>query len=272
MTAMAGPRISVITPSYNQGAYLEEAMDSVLSQGTDNLEYIVMDGGSTDGSVDIIKKHAKHLAYWQSARDGGQVNAISDGFRRCTGDILCWLNSDDMFTPGTLKKVRALFQENDVLDLLYADYLVLQADGRLIAKPKIAYDFDICLAVFLMIPQSSSFWTRRIYDAVGGLDCAYQYSFDFDLFLKFGRELKDRPGAIRNVHDYWSIFRIHGASKTVRENAMLRAEAKQIRSSFGLPRFRPYKRCIQYYQLARTLIAFHRERGIVPTRKEEAKA
>jgi glycosyltransferase involved in cell wall biosynthesis len=271
MKDRAGPKLSVITPSYNQAAYLEQTIDSVLSQGIEDLEYIIMDGGSQDGSVDVIKKYAKHLAYWQSTPDGGQVNALSAGFRRCTGDIYCWLNSDDMFTPGTLRKVRVRFQEDENLELIYGDYFVLQPDGRLIAKPKIAFDFDICLAVFLMIPQSSAFWTRRIYDSVGGLNCDYQYSFDYDLFLKIGQAVKNRPNAIQNVHDYWSTFRIHDASKTVRENHMLRADAKRIRISFGFPRFRPYKRCIQFYQSARTLIAFHRERGFVPTKGEKAK-
>ncbi len=265
---MAGPKISVVTPSFNQGAYLEQAIESVLSQDIDGLEYIVMDGGSHDGSVDIIRRYEKHLTYWQSTPDGGQVKALSAGFRRCTGDIYCWLNSDDMFTSGTLRKVRARFLENENLELIYADYLVLQPDGRLIAKPKIAFDFDICLAVFLMIPQSSAFWTRRVYDSVGGLNCDYQYAFDYDLFLKIGRTLKSRPDAIQHFHDYWSIFRIHGASKTVRENHLQRDDAKRIRLSYGFPRFRPYKRCIQFYQAVRTLIAFHRERGFVPTRKD----
>jgi glycosyltransferase involved in cell wall biosynthesis len=269
---MTGPKISVVTPSYNQARYLEQTIESVLSQGVEDLEYIIMDGGSRDGSADVIRRHEKHLAYWQSTPDGGQVTALSAGFRRCTGDICCWLNSDDTFTPGTLKKVRSLFQENEGLELVYGDYFVLQPDGRLIAKPKIAFDFDICLAVFLMIPQPSAFWTRRIYDSVGGLNCDYRLAFDYDLFLKIGRATRDRPDAIRHIHDYWSMFRIHDASKSVREIHGFHEEQKRIRSSFGFPRFWPYKRCIQYYQLARTLIAFHAERGFVPTRKEQGKA
>jgi glycosyltransferase involved in cell wall biosynthesis len=247
-------------------------MDSVLSQGIDDLEYIVMDGGSRDGSVEVIRKHEKQLAFWQSAPDGGQAAALAAGFRRCTGDIICWLNSDDMFTPGTLKKVQRLFREDGRLELVYGDYFVLQPDGRLIAKPKISFDFEICLAVFLMIPQPSSFWTRRIYESVGGLDCAYRLAFDYDLFLKIGRATRDRPEAIRHVHDYWSVFRVHDQSKSVSDMQGFHEEQRKIRSSFGFPRFRPYRKCIQYYQLARTLAAFHRERGMVPTRKERGKA
>ncbi len=269
---MSGPKISVVTPSYNQAAYLEQAIDSVLSQGMRDLEYIVMDGGSTDGSVEVIRRYAKHLTYWQSEPDGGQVKALSAAFRRCTGDICCWLNSDDLFMPGTLKKVRDRFREDGGLELIYGDYFLLQPDGRLIAKPKIAFDFEICLAVFLMIPQPSAFWTRRIYDAVGGLSSDYQFAFDYDLFLKIGRALKDRPDAIRHVHDYWSVFRVHDASKSVREVQGFHDEQKRIRSSFGLPRFRLSRKCVQYYHFVRTLIAFHRERGFVPTRKEKGKA
>jgi glycosyltransferase involved in cell wall biosynthesis len=269
---MTSPRISVVTPSYNQARYLERTIESVLSQDIEDLEYIIMDGGSQDGSVDIIRRYEKHLAYWQSTPDGGQVNAISAGFRRCTGDICCWLNSDDTFTPGTLKKVRACFRENEDLELVYGDYFVLQPDGRLIAKPKIDFDFDMCLAVFLMIPQPSAFWTRRIYDSVGELNCDYQLAFDYDLFLRIGKALKGRPDAIRHVQDYWSVFRVHEASKSVREIRGFSAEQKRIRASFGFPVFRPCRRCLQYYQFARTLLAFHRERGFVPTRKEKGKA
>jgi glycosyltransferase involved in cell wall biosynthesis len=269
---MIGPKITIVTPSYNQGKFLEQTIDSVLSQGVDELEYIIMDGGSTDGSVDVIRKYQKHLAYWRSGPDGGQAAALRAGFLRSTGDVCCWLNSDDTYTPGTLKKVRALFRDVDGLELVYGDYSILQPDGRLIAKPKIDFDFDICLAVFLMIPQPSAFWTRRIYDSVQGLDSEYRFALDYDLFLKIGRAVRDRPQAIRHVHDYWSVFRVHDGSKSVREIQGFRDEVKKIRRSFGLPRFRPWRRCVQYYQFARTLVAFHRERGFVPTRKERGKA
>jgi glycosyltransferase involved in cell wall biosynthesis len=269
---MAGARISVVTPSFNQAEYLEQTIDSVLSQGIADLEYIVMDGGSTDGSPQIIRRHEKHLAYWQSRPDGGQAQALQAGFQRCTGDILCWLNSDDTYTPGTLKKVRERFLADERRELVYADYLVLYPDGRLEAKPKISFDFDICLAVFLMIPQPSAFWSRRVYEAVGGLDCRYRCAFDYDLFLRIGRQARGRPAAIEHVHDYWSVFRVHPASKSVAQRQVFREEQRSIRSSFGFPRFRPWRKTVQLYQLARALAAFHAQRGLVPTKKDKGKA
>ncbi len=269
---MPEARISIVTPSYNQAEYLEQTMDSVLSQGIKGLEYIVMDGGSDDGSRRIIQRHEKSLAYWQSQPDGGQAQALRAGFQRCTGDILGWLNSDDCYTPGTLKKVRDLFLEKDCRELVYSDYLLLHPDGRLEAKPKISFDFDICLAVFLMIPQPSAFWSRRVYEAVGGLDCRYACAFDYDLFLRIGREVGARQGAIEHVHDYWSIFRVHARSKSVTQRQVFREELRSIRSSLGFPRFWPWRKTLQLYQFGRTLAAFHAERGFIPTRKEKGKA
>jgi len=261
-----------VTPSYNQAEYLEQTIDSVLSQGIDDLEYIVMDGGSSDGSPQIIKRYEKHLAYWQSRPDGGQAQALRAGFQRCTGHVLGWLNSDDRYTPGTLRKVRDRFLQSGRRELVYADYLVLYPDGRLVAKPKISFDFDICRSVFLMIPQPSAFWSRRIYEAVGGLDCSFHCAFDYDLFLRIGGAVGNQPGAIEHVHDYWSVFRVHPGSKSVSQRQIFREEQRRIRSSFGFPSFRPWAKTLQLYQLARTLAAFHAQRGFIPTRKDKEKA
>ena len=107
------PKISIITPSYNQGQFLEETICSVLDQGYPSLEYIVIDGGSTDNSGEIIQKYAPHLAYWVSEKDSGQVEAIQKGFDRATGDVVAWLNSDDVYMPGTLDKIGAAFHDMD---------------------------------------------------------------------------------------------------------------------------------------------------------------
>src|SRR5688500_9132307 len=121
------PRITVVTPSYNQGAFLEQTMASVLGQGYENLEYIVMDGGSTDHSVEIIRRHESRLTYWVSEKDGGQAQALNKGFARATGDILCWLNSDDFFLPGVLHEVAGLLGQGD--ELIYGDCLSFSDKG-----------------------------------------------------------------------------------------------------------------------------------------------
>lgn len=265
-------RLSIVTPSYNQGDYLEETLESVLSQGIPNLEYIVMDGGSTDRSVSIIRKYEKHLAYWQSKPDGGQTQAILEGFRRATGHVLAWINSDDCYEPGTLARVQREFGQHPELELLYGDYSLIYPDGRKVAKPKISFDFAMSLHAFLMIPQPSAFWTRRLYDAVGGLNTRYQYAFDYDLFLRFGHHLRERPEAIRHVQDLWARFRLHGESKSVSLQDRFLPEYEQIMAQFGVPTRGPMREVRKNIQLFRTLLRYYQERGFIPLRKEAGKA
>jgi glycosyltransferase involved in cell wall biosynthesis len=265
-------RISIVTPSYNQGDYLEETLESVLSQGIPGLELIVMDGGSTDQSVEILRKYERHLSYWQSQPDGGQTQAIREGFRRATGDVLAWINSDDRYEPGTLAKVQREFETHPQLELLYGDYSLVYPDGRRVAKPKISFDFNMSLHAFLMIPQPSSFWTRRLYEAVGGLNPRYQYAFDYDFFLRVGKHLEHRPEAIRHVQDLWSLFRVHGESKSVSLQERFMPEYEEILAQFDVPARGLMREVRKNFELFRTLRRYYQERGFVPIRKEAGKA
>jgi glycosyltransferase involved in cell wall biosynthesis len=269
---MRTPTITIVTPSFNQASYLEQTIESVLSQGIDNLEYIIMDGGSTDGSVEIIRKYTRHLAYWQSQADGGQSAAIHEGFLRSTGQVLAWINSDDMYEPGVLREVQRRFSLNENLQMLYGDYSLLYADGRRVPKLKISYDFAICLYAYLMIPQPSSFWTHRLYDAVGGLNPAFHYAFDYDFFLRAGRYLRGSSGSIQHVPELWSLFRVHPESKSVSQQDGFRSEHRSICSQFGIAKNSNLRKLRQYYELARALYRFRAERGFVPLRKELGKA
>lgn len=257
-------KISVVTPSYNQGQYIEETIDSVLSQGIAKLEYIIMDGGSTDNTVDILRKYDKHISYWISKPDGGQSNAIASGFEKSTGDVLCWLNSDDVYMPGVLHKVVHQFKCDENLHLLYGDYLQVYPDGRLVAKPKISYDFNVCLNAFMMVPQPSSFWSRRIYNNVGGLNTKFQYCFDYDFFLRVGAFLAGQDDSIKHIHDIWSKFRIHDESKTVSGQKFFSSETKIIRRQFNFVSSPPFRQIIKTFYLAKALSMFRRERGFVP--------
>lgn len=264
-------KITVVTPSFNQGEYLEETIDSVLSQNDINVEYIIMDGGSTDQSVEIIKKYEKYLAYWQSKPDGGQSHAIALGFKMATGDILSWLNSDDQYISKSLKKVADYFNEDSRIKLLYSDYMLLYPDGRYVAKPKISYDFNICLNAYLMIPQPSSFWSREIYDVMGGLNVNYQSAFDYDYFLRIGHHLQGKPDSIRHIHDYWSIFRVHPESKSVKYRDQFKIERKKIRLQFSSSNQSIFRELKSKYQLARALYCFWLERGFIPVHKGNEK-
>ena len=185
------PRISIITPSYNQASYLEQTIESVLSQDYPNLEYLVVDGGSMDGSVDIIRHYAGRLAYWISEPDNGQTDAINKGLRHSTGEILAYLNSDDYYLPGTLKAVAEHFSSHPDSDLVHGRCRYVDQGGT-----KIGQQFgDIqsyCQILDLwdvwwnrrQFVQPEVFWARRITEKIGPLREQLHYVMDYDYWLR----------------------------------------------------------------------------------------
>jgi ubiquinone/menaquinone biosynthesis C-methylase UbiE len=188
---IALPRISVVTPSFNQGQFLEECIDSVLSQDYPNLEYIIMDGGSSDNSVEIIKKYAKHLAYWQSKPDGGQYHALDDAFRRTTGDIMAWLNSDDKYHPGSLIAVGRVFSTHDDVEWITGRPTSWDAGGRLLRVQTILPVWtretlrrEQRNAIFPQ--QESTFWRQSLWKKAGSrLQTDLRLAADFELWVRF---------------------------------------------------------------------------------------
>jgi glycosyltransferase involved in cell wall biosynthesis len=206
------PRLSIITPSCNQGNFLEQTIQSVLNQDYPNLEYIVVDGGSTDGSVDIIKKYESKLAYWVSEKDKGQSDAINKGFRRASGEILAWLNSDDCYLPGTLERVADFFSSYPAVDLVYGDLRLIDGVGRTIGLRKVVpYSYTLALYGLSTIPQPSAFFRRRALDVVGLLDEELHYQMDIEFFLRFGNKGLN----IKHLPVPLAMFRLHAQSKTV---------------------------------------------------------
>jgi len=203
------PKISIVTPSYNQVQFLEETILSVLNQNYPNLEYIIIDGGSTDGSVEIIKKYEKHLAYWVSEPDRGQSHAINKGFAMSSGSILAWLNSDDIYVGKALFEVGGIFSKSESLWVAGNCY-VIHTDGTANlgrGKPKGGY---LSLFVNCQYSQPAVFWKREIWEKVGKIDENLHFSFDYDLWLRFSNYQK---------FPYWTdvylaSFRIHDQSKT----------------------------------------------------------
>ena len=200
------PKITVVTASFNQAHYLEETIRSILLQGYPNLEYIIIDGGSTDGSVDIIRRYEKYLAYWVSEKDKGAADAISKGFKRANGTILAWLNSDDVYRPGALRKVGTAFQRDETIDVVYGNTYWIDGTGHILAEKrqtpfsKMAY---LCGGADLQ--QPSTFWTRKIYDKAGGLDGSFRAAFDTDLFFRFfAAEAK-----FQHIPECLASFRLH---------------------------------------------------------------
>jgi len=205
------PRISIVTPSYNQGRFIEETIRSVLLQGYPNLEYIIIDGGSKDGSFEIIRKYEKWLAFRVSEPDRGQAHAINKGFARATGEIIGWLNSDDRLCRGALEIVGRHFDKS--VDFIFGQRRVIDEQGNRIKDTVISARNPQKYQIYSLgtLNQEACFWRRSAYLSVEGLDESYSYAFDYDLFLKLSAEIK---GRWRNVPEFIGEFRIHPRQKT----------------------------------------------------------
>jgi glycosyltransferase involved in cell wall biosynthesis len=179
------PRVSIVTPSYNQAPFLEETIRSVLLQAYPDLEYHIVDGGSTDASVDIIRAYEPWLASWTSRRDDGQSDAINRGFSRATGEIFGWLNSDDLYEPGSIQRVTAHFASAPACALVYGSGWYIDASSRRTHRCEWIRPFDRkTLLTFNFILQPAAFWRRWLWDAAGNLDVAYYWAMDWDWFIR----------------------------------------------------------------------------------------
>ncbi len=219
---MSYPRISIVTPSFNQGEFLETTIRSVLDQNYPNLEYIIMDGGSTDGSVDIIKRYEKHLAYWVSQKDRGQNHAITEGFKHATGDIYAYLNSDDMYFRWTFATIAQIFtQVPEIQWLTSRTTVVVDRDGdpimtnHAIQHTRRRFYSGVTLMNHFegdsgWIQQEATFWRKSLWEAAGSrMDESSYLVGDFELWARFYQHANlvttDVPLA---------AYRLHGANKT----------------------------------------------------------
>ncbi|NMG19079.1 glycosyltransferase family 2 protein [Brasilonema bromeliae] len=222
------PKITVVTPSYNQAPFLKMTLESILNQDYPNLEYIVIDGGSTDGSVDILRQYDKQLTYWVSEPDQGQTDALNKGFLRATGDILCWLCSDDLFESWTLKEVAQFFQDNPQARVVYGDSTWIDVEGQpLRIKKELPFNRFIFLYSHNFIPQPSTFWRRDLYEEVGGLNSEFDLAMDADLWMRFS-EVTD----FYHVRRSWSKMRLYPEQKTQRLSVRSREEGRMIEQRY----------------------------------------
>jgi glycosyltransferase involved in cell wall biosynthesis len=235
------PRISVVTPSFNQGRFLGETMQSVLSQGYPNLEYVVVDGGSTDESVDVIRSREKELAWWVSEKDAGQYDAINKGFARTGGEVMAWLNSDDKYTPWALWTVGEVFAQ--LPDVQWVTTLLpLHWDQRGLptrCKPVHGYTRRGFLRGWHLqrpgewdkafIQQESTFWRRSLWEKVGGrIDSSLQLAGDFELWAKFYQHAD-----LYGVPLPLGGFRMHGDQKTAHRMEAYLKEAEAVLARHG---------------------------------------
>jgi glycosyltransferase involved in cell wall biosynthesis/ubiquinone/menaquinone biosynthesis C-methylase UbiE len=222
------PKISIVTPSFNQAEYLEECIDSILSQGYPNLEYIIMDGGSTDGSVEIIKKYEKHLTYWQSQPDGGQYNAVNEGFKRTTGDIMTWLNSDDYFQKDALKVAAAIFNSRQDISWIMCRPNGINSEGI----PWVLTDLPLWHRQKYLqkeyrkpfIQQEGTFWKRSLWDRAGmTLQTDLQMAGDLELWARFFRHAQ-----LHSVDVLLASYRSHPGQKAQTHMDIYISEADSI--------------------------------------------
>ena len=187
------PKITVVTPNFNQGAFLERTILSVLNQNYPNLEYIIMDGGSTDKSVEIIKQYQDRLTFWESKQDKGMYDAINKGFKISTGDIMCWINSDDILWKNSLNYVASIFHEQSSVQWIQGLPSVIDENDELIyQRPQVFSKWFFYLKKyedsFMFIQQESTFWSRKLWLKSGGkMNLNFQLASDFDLWLRFFR-------------------------------------------------------------------------------------
>jgi glycosyltransferase involved in cell wall biosynthesis len=204
------PLVSIITPSYNQAAYLEYTIRSVLSQDYAEIEYIVVDGGSSDGSLEIIRKYASNLAYWVSEPDRGQAEAINKGLEHSSGEIVAWLNSDDLYLPGAVSEAVKALQTNPEAGMVYGDAITIDPGGCPIKALRFP-DWGLeQLMGFRIICQPAVLMRRSALEQAGFLDISYHYMLDHHLWLRIGE-----ISAIVHIPQLWAAARHHPAAKNV---------------------------------------------------------
>jgi len=220
--------ISIITPSYNQGEYLEATIQSVLQQDFPSFEYKVIDGESKDNSLQILKKYGSKLQ-WISEPDQGQADAINKGFRSSRGEVLGWLNADDLYCPGGFGEVARQFEQDSNLMMLYGDGYHVDAEGRLLA-PYPSAEFRLeSLAFGCFICQPACFFRRSLFEAAGCLDTSLHYALDLDLWIRFGLLQRQNPGwKFRYLPKLLALSRMHRDNKTLSRRGEAYQEIIQV--------------------------------------------
>ena len=204
--------ISIVIPSYNQAQFLEKTIVSVFNQKYPNLELIIVDGGSTDGSVEIIKKYQSQLHWWCSEADSGQADAINKGFFRSNGEILAWLNADDCYLPNTFSRIANYLGNNQDVDVVYGHRILINEEDREIGKWVLPPHNDRIINWVDFIPQETLFWRRDLWDKVGNcLNVAFEFAMDWDLLLRF----RDAKAKLVRLPHFLALFRIHKQQKTL---------------------------------------------------------
>lgn len=223
MCAHKLPTISVITPSYNQGEFLEYAIQSVLKQDYPNIEYILVDGGSQDKSLEVIQRYASHFAWWVSEPDGGQADAINKGLKHASGEVIAWLNSDDLYLPGAICGAVKALQGNPEAGMVYADAITIDESGyplKLLRFPDWGLEQFMS---FRIICQPAVFMRRAVLEQAGWLDERFNYLLDHHLWLRMASQ-----ASVVHVSAFWAAARHHAGAKNVHQAEGFAEEALRL--------------------------------------------
>jgi hypothetical protein len=224
------PVISIVTPSYQHGRFLEWTLRSVLEQNYPKLEYVVMDGGSTDETGEILARYRDRLTYVESSSDRGQADAVVRGFEHTTGEIMAYLNSDDVLAPGALDFAARFFAAHPAVDAIYSHRVFLDERNIVTRHWILAPHHSWMMRRWDLIPQETCFWRRRIYQQVGGIDASYQFALDYDLFVRFMQS-----GRMERVNRFLGAFREHLSSKTgALKDGCPHPEVARVREAHGI--------------------------------------
>jgi glycosyltransferase involved in cell wall biosynthesis len=205
------PLVSIVTPSFNQVRFLESTIRSVLEQDYPNIEYILVDGGSNDGSLEVIRRYAEKISWWVSEKDRGQTDAINKGFEHAHGDILAWLNSDDTYEPHALVEAVELLVNFPQIGLVYGDANFIDENGCRIGHfPAAQTDYQRLRRGYVHIPQQASFWRANLWRKVGPLDPSFYFAMDYDLWVRIAK-----LAALKYIPRVWANFRLHTQGKTI---------------------------------------------------------
>lgn len=215
--------VSIVTPSFNQALFLEQAIRSVLNQDYPRIEYFVIDGGSTDGSREIIQKYAPRLAGWVSEPDRGQADAVNKGLRNAHGDIVAWLNSDDYYLPGAVAAAVRCFEQHPETVLVYGDMLAVDGEGRIINHLRYRQLELEDLLCFDIIGQPAAFMRRSALEEVGGLDSTFHFLLDHQLWIRLAQR-----GPVLHAAQTWAAARYHAAAKNRARAVEFCADALRI--------------------------------------------
>lgn len=225
------PLVSIITPSFNQSRYLEACIQSVLNQNYSNIEYIVIDGGSTDGSKEIIEKYTGQLAYWQSKPDGGQTKALNIGYEKSRGQIVAYLNADDLLQPGAVESAVRCFEVNRELAFVHGACNTIDEEGNELKAPEgdlVSHEFLLHTGMLPRIYQPATFFNRQLIKRPFFVDETYHYAFDYELLL-----FLIRKGTDFFINKHFACYRIHPASKTALGSKQAYAEKLSIQQKYG---------------------------------------